>query len=329
MAIAAAVKPKVTKAEDKRAGWAIAIFATVAALLSGVGIGTGDVGHVLSNETGPAIATFALVTVASLLGIIAGWFTDKPSREHWLIRVSAILLAPAVGTALWTGIAFARERPEPSITAGISGTSGHRELRFEVKDSGLRSKDSMIIKVQALTEVRPTDKTATPLYTAALGPGSDGSIDHVGEVPVPPAPASDVEVQAWVNTPQTCYKKKVTVSTGCTTVHLTRLFERPQLTIAWRNPRHSASGLFIAVTARDIAQHRVLLRVVDADRHRAVLVATWPASETGNVDKAVTAIIPRSVGKVCVAASTTESRPDCAAHLGTGDASVITAVPMQ
>jgi hypothetical protein len=327
MELAAAVKPKVTKAEDKRAGWAVAIFATVAALLSGVGIGTGDVGHVLSNETGPAIATFALVTLASLLGVIAGWFTEKPTLEHWLIRGSAILLAPAVGTALWTGIAFARERPEPTITAGISGTSGHSKLRFEVKDSGLRSKDSMIVKVRALTEVGPSSKTAVPLYSAALGPGSDGSVDHVGEVPIPPAPASDIEVQAWVNSPQTCYKKKVVASTGCTTVHLTRLIERPQLTISWRNPRHGGAGLFIAVTARDIAQHRAVLRVVDANRHRAVLVAIWPASATGNVSKAITAIIPRSIKKLCVAASTTEPRPDCSAHPKGEDASVLTRTP--
>jgi hypothetical protein len=196
----------------------------------------------------------------------------------------------------------------------------------------------MIVKVRALTTtftvtepdggMASVKKTAaTPLYTATLGPDSSGKVDRIGEVAVPPSPVSDIEVQAWVKTPHDCYKKDVAASTGCTTVHLTRLFERPQLTLSWRNPRHDGAGVFIVLTARDIADHRAVLRVVDAIRHRTILITSWPASATGNVNKAITAIIPPSVRELCVAASTTRARPDCAEHAGSGDASVLTRTP--
>lgn len=325
MAISRAT-PKIEQPADQRTGWLVAALSAIAALLSAVGIGTGDVGHVLSNESWQAVTTFALVMLGAVLGVAAGWATDNPTAQHWLLRVSTFAFAFAVGAAVWTGIAFAQEEPEPSITAGISGSLGHSQLHFEVKDSGLRSTESMIVKVRALTTNSMT-KNATPLYTAALGPDSKGSVDRVGEVAVPPAPVTDLEVQAWVKTPHNCLKENVVASTGCTTVHLTRLFERPQLTISWRNPRHGGAGLFIALTARDIAEHRAVLRVVDTARHRTLLIARWPASATGNVNKAITAIIPASVHELCVAASTTIARPDCVEHPGSGDASVMTRTP--
>jgi len=326
MAIADA-KPKLENDDDKSTGWLVAALSVVAALLGAVGIGTGDVGHVLSNETGQAIATFALVTLAALLGVAAGWVVDDEGTEHLLLRISTILFAFAVGTALWTGIAFAQEEPEPSITAGISGPPGHSQMHFEVKDSGLRSTEAMIIKVRGLSKDDSGRKIATPLYTAALGPDTKGGIDRSGDVAVPPAPVTDLEVEAWVKSPQTCYKKGVAASTGCTTVHLTRRFERPQLTLSWRNPRHGGAGLFVALTARDIAEHRAVLRIADAVRHRTILLASWPASATGNVTKAITAIVPASARRLCVAASTTRARPDCSEHRGSGDAYILTKSP--
>ena len=243
-----------------------------------------------------------------------------------MLRIGAGCLVLATSAAVWTGVAFASERPEPSITAGILTTHGHNMLRFEIKDSGLGSNDRMTVKIHALTTTN-NGVTPTPLYSASLGPNSTGIVDHAGEVAVPPAPANELEVQAWVGKQYTCYENNVTAHTGCVTVQISRPFEKPQLTVSWRNPRHSRAGLFVFVSARDVSEHRAVLRVVDANRHRQLLVTSWPSSATGDISKAITAIIPPSTRRLCVAVSNTEPRPDCSFHPGSGNAYALTTVP--
>jgi hypothetical protein len=144
---------------------------------------------------------------------------------------------------------------------------------------------------------------------------------------VPPAPANDVELQAWVGKQHNCYAEDAIASTGCTKLHVTRRFEKPQLALAWRDAAHGGAGLGITLSAHDIADHRVVLRVIDAQSNRQLLSAVWPSDGDGSVSEATTAIIPRSTSEVCVAASTTEALPTCSAPPGSGDASVLTSVP--
>lgn len=321
-------KPNIEDPKDKQIGWLVGALTTVALLLSAVGVSTGNVGNVLRNEPDPAIATFVLVTLASIMGASAGWLIDNPHVERFLLRGSVLLLALAVGAAVLTGIAFARERPEPSITASIVAVHGRTMLRFEIRDTGLKANDRMTIKVRALA-LSPKPIGVTALYTATLGPNASGAVDRSDTVAVPPAPYNDLEVQASLGETHTCYEEEVEARAGCTTVHVTRLFERPQLTISWRNPRHSGAGLFISLTARDVAEHRAVLRVADADTHKRLLAASWPSSATGNIHKAITVVIPHSTKMLCIAASTTESKPQCFAHAGSGTAWILTDAPLR
>lgn len=317
-----AAKPKVETETDKSTGWLVGALASVAALLGAVGIGTGQVARVLSNEPALATTTFTLVAFASVAGAGAGWLTTNQRWEHWLLRLSVVLFLVAIGTALATGIKFAQERPKPAIMVHVSTKHGTSQLRFEVKDSGLRDGDMMTVTVKALVHSHPMT-----IYKASVGPEASGVIDHIGEVILPPAPANEVEVQASVGEPHSCSDEKKLGGTGCVIIHIPRPLQQPQLTVSWRNPRHSGAGVFIHLSAHSIVDHRAVLRVVDAKTHHQLLATNWPANGTGDIDKAITAIIPGSTRELCVIASTTESRPACPPHAKATNALVLADTP--
>jgi hypothetical protein len=320
------VKPEF-HAENQTEGWVTSALTTVVALFAVVGIGTGDVPRVLRNHPLPASFTIGFVVLAGFCVVAAGWFVSNQGWEKIVIRAGTLAVAIAVGGAVWTGIESSKERPEPAVTAQIvTNMQGVSTLHFEVKDTGLRSRDRMAVLIRAIPEGTDASVRSTTLYGATLGPDSSGSVDHAGEVAVPPAPDNDVEVQAWVGKRHGCKDEEIP-TTGCVALHITRLFEKPQLSIAWREPAHSDAGAAITLSAHDISNHRVVLRVMNAENGRLLLDASWPSNATGSVEETITAIIPRSTARLCVAASTTESSPSCSTPEGSGDATILTAVP--
>src|SRR5271166_688655 len=109
-------KPSLAK-DEGGAGWLAAGLITFGALLLAVGIGTGDVARVLRNETVPAAITLGLVLLGSILVASAGWLTSNAKREGWLIRAGNAALLAAAAAAFWTGVASAREQPDPAVSA--------------------------------------------------------------------------------------------------------------------------------------------------------------------------------------------------------------------
>lgn len=316
-------------ANNQSEGWLAVALTTFAALFGAVGIGTGDTPRVLRNHALPASITFAAVIAAGVCIAAAGWMVSDPPKEKKLIRLSTLALVIAAFGALWAGIASARERPEPAVTGQIvADAHGESVLRFGVKDSGLRSADRMTVAITAIPEVTGAQPPPTTLYAAALGPDSSGNVDHSGEVAIPPAPENNIELQAWVGRRHSCTDETI-ASTGCIKLHITRLFEKPQLTLTWDAPSRSSDGLKIAVSAHDLASHRVVLRVLDADSQQSLLEAHWPSDDVGDVEQTITATVPRSTKRLCVAASTTESSPSCTVPEGSGDATVLTTVPTE
>jgi hypothetical protein len=317
-------KPKIQDATDKSTGWLVGALTSIAALLGAVGIGTGEVARVLSNQPWWATATFALVAVSSMFGAWAGWLTDKRSWEHWLLRISVVLLFGAFCTAVVTGIKFAQESPKPTITVSVSTSHGVGVLHFEVKDSGLRDGGKMTVTVMAITH---SAAAGTALYTASVGPSSSGAVDHSGEVTLPPSPATEVEVQASVGELHSCSDEQKLGGTGCVVIAIPRPVGPPQLTVSWRNPRHSGAGLYVFLSARNDVDDRATLRVIDLGTHQQLLAASWPANATGDVDKAVTAVVPTSTRRLCVVASMSEAVPACPPRAKPTSALMVTAVP--
>lgn len=319
-------KPKVKAPADKSTGWLVGALTGIAALLGAVGIGTGEIARVLSNQPWWATATFVLVALASMLGASAGWLTEDKDWEHWLLRISVVLLFGAFCTAVVTGIKFAQESPKPAITVSLSNSHGVGVLHFEVKDSGLRDDNKMTVTVVAIKAVTPT-ANGTTLYTASVGPSSSGAVDQSGEVALPPPPATKVEVRASVGSLHSCSEEEKLGGTGCVVLVIPRPVGPPQLTVSWRNPRHSGAGLFVFLSARKDVGDRAALRIIDLRTHHQLLRTSWPATATGNVDKAVTAIIPSSTRRLCVVASMREPVPACPPHAKSTSALVVTAAP--
>jgi hypothetical protein len=247
------------------------------------------------------------------------------------------MLALAAGLAVVTGIVSATEHPAPGITTAIVVNHQGREvLHFGVKASGLKSAQKLAIRVTAVTFIAKTASSGstvfrTPLYVESLGPNSAGEINQQAEVLVPPAPANDLEVQAGTGTLPQCYRAYEPAAAAqppnCSRLHIVRPFEKPQLTIAWRNDRHSQAGLFVHVSAHDLGEHRIVLRIVDALSHHLIIATSWPPTETGLISKSITAIVPASTQRLCVAASTTQTTPSCFPPAGSGTAFVREVAP--
>jgi hypothetical protein len=314
---------------DKPVAWLVSATATVALLLSAVGIGTGDVPHVLRNHPWLAGLLFSAVIVGSLVGAWGAAHVKAGLPGHTQLVVSAIILASAAILALITGVVSATDKADPGMTTAIVTNSQKQQvLRFGVKDSGLKSTEKMTIKVTALTYIAGKgEPLRTSLYAESLGPSYGGNIDQQAEVSVPPAPANDLEVQAGIDQLAKCNGGPETTTTkieqpGCSRLHIVRLFEKPQLTTSWRNDRHNRAGLYIHVRARDLGEHRVVLRVFDAVAHHVILTANWPAPANGLISKSITAIVPRGSRRLCVAASTTQGAPTCSPPAGSGTAFV-------
>ena len=176
-------------AGDKPAAWLVGALATVALLLSAVGVGTGDVPRILRNHPVLAGTMFGLVIAASVVGAAGAWRakTNADSETngggHIELILSTLLLALAAIFALITGIASSTEQPEPGITTAIVvNHQGERVLRFGVKDSDVKSSQKLTIKVNAVTAVTSMGMGTTPLYIESLGPTASGDIDQHGEV---------------------------------------------------------------------------------------------------------------------------------------------------
>jgi hypothetical protein len=324
---------------DNKPGWLVGAVSVIGLLLSAVGISTGEVPRVLRNHPWLGGSTFVLVVAGSLVGATGAWHVrarapgQETRRGHSEIVVGAIMLAAAAVLAVITGIVSATERPEPGITTAITvNHQGRQVFRFAVKDSGLKSAEKMTIRVTALTYLA-SSKTPlrTPLYGESRGPNYAGDINQQGEVLVPPAPANDLEVQAGINRLEECSGPNAAATAvehpGCSRLHIGRAFEKPQLTIAWRNDRHSGAGLFVHVTAHDLGEHRIVLRIVDSARHRLIVAASWPPTASGIISKSLTAIVPASTRRVCVAASSTQATPTCFPPAGSGTAYIRELVP--
>jgi hypothetical protein len=312
-----------------RPGWLVGAVSVIGLLLSAVGIGTGEVPRVLRNHPVLGGSTFVLVVVGSLVGAAGAWHVRLGAGEHrWRahaeVVVGASLLAIAAVLAVITGIVSATERPDAGITTAIAvNRQGRQIFRFAVKDSGLKSSEKMTIRVTALTYLANSKvPLRTPLFGESLGPNTAGDINQQGELLVPPAPANDLEVQAGLKKLEECSGPNASATEaehpGCSRLHIVRAFEKPQLTIAWRNDRHSRAGLFVHVTAHDLGEHRIVLRIVDSASHHLIVTASWPPTASGIISKSLTAIVPGFTRRLCVAASTTQSEPTCFPPGGSG-----------
>src|SRR5256884_2716437 len=213
------------------AGFLLAAIPALGAVLTGLAITGGWVGHMARDHPLASYGAFGLAVLAIFAGGVAAFALREGSTEEQVaiytglgVVVASLLFGVYAGVQTWG------DRAQPSIT--LTPKPGHM-VAVTVRGSGLRSSDHIVVEVDQLVrtpndEGRLTWKAGEPLYGASLGTDRDGTIAYTVNIPLPAGDYDDLGARAWVGEePKTCYARGNT--TGCVRVHVPRPQERPQL----------------------------------------------------------------------------------------------------
>ena len=316
------------------AGFLLAAVPALGAVLTGLAITGGLVGHMARDHPLATYGAFGLAVVAIFAGALAAFALQAGSTTEQLAIYAGLAL---VGTSLllgvYAGVRTWGDRAQPSIT--LTPLPGQR-VAVAVRGSGLRSSEHMLVEVEQLVRAksdqgRLTWKPGERLYGASLGPDGEGEIAYTVQIPLPQGDYDDLGARAWVGAePRPCYSRGNT--TGCVRIHVPRQQERPQLAVSWetyvRVPR-----LLVHLSARNLAQRpaqSMTLRVYGiAGPTPRRMLAEWQLapSETGSFDRRLAVVVGRAYTDVCVVASTATLDPPCPASHDAGTVWSQLAVP--
>jgi hypothetical protein len=317
------------------AGFLLAAIPALGAVLTGLAITGGLVGHMARDHPLASYGAFGLAALAIFAGALATFaFRADSAEERVAIYAGLGFVIGSLLFGVYAGVATWGDRAQPSIT--LTPKAGHT-VAVTVRGAGLRSSDHIVVEVEQLVRApnddgRLTWKAGEPLYGASLGPDGDGKIAYTVNIPLPAGDYDDLGARAWVGEePKACYARGNT--TGCVRVHVPRPQERPQLAVSWetfvRAPR-----LLIRLTAKNLPQRptkSMTLRVygIAADHNRREL-AEWslaPDAE-GEFDRRLAVVVGHAFADVCVVASTSTLEPACPAPAEDGTVWSQLAVPL-
>jgi hypothetical protein len=312
------------------AGFLLAAIPALGAVLTGLAITGGLVGHMARDHPLASYGAFGLAVLAIFAGAVATFaFRAGSTEEQVAIYAGLGLVVVSLLFGVYAGVQTWGDRAQPSIT--LTPKAGHT-VAVSVRGVGLRSSDHIEQLVRAPNDAgRLTWKAGEPLYGASLGPDGDGKIAYSVVIPVPPGDYDDLGARAWVGEePKACYGRGNT--TGCVRIHVPRPQERPQLAVSWetfvRAPR-----LLIRLTAKNLPQRparSMTLRAygITTDHVRREL-AEWslaPSAE-GEFDRRLAVVVGHAFADVCVVASTSTREPNCPAPAEDGTVWSQLAVP--
>ena len=237
------------------AGFLLAAIPALGAVLTGLAITGGLVGHMARDHPLASYGAYGLAVLAIFAGAVATFaFREGSAEERVAIYAGLGLVVASLLFGVYAGVRTWGDRAQPSIT--LTPKPGHT-VAVTVRGAGLRSRDHIVVEVEQLVRAandagRLTWKAGEPLYGASLGPDGDGKIAYTVDIPVPAGDYDDLGARAWVGEePKACYARGNT--TGCVRIHVPRPQERPQLAVSWetfvRAPR-----LLIRLTAKNLPQ---------------------------------------------------------------------------
>jgi hypothetical protein len=302
------------------AGFLLAAIPALGAVLTGLAITGGLVGHMARDHPFATYGAFGLAVLAIFAGAVAAFALREGSAgEQAAVYAGLGLVVASLLFGVYAGVQTWGDRAQPSIT--LTPKAGHT-VAVSVRGAGLRSSDHIVVEVEQLVRAsndvgRLTWKAGEPLYGASLGPDGDGKIAYTVDIPIPAGDYDDLGARAWVgDEPKACYARGNT--TGCVRVHVPRPEEQPQLSVTWetfvRAPR-----LLIRLTAKNLPQRpakSMTLRVygITADLSRRDLVEwSLAADADGEFDRRLAVVVGHAYADVCVVASTSTSEPECPA----------------
>ena len=317
------------------AGFLLAAIPALGAVLTGLAITGGLVGHMARDHPLASYGAFGLAVLAIFAGGVAAFALREGSTEEQVaIYAGLVLVVASLLFGVYAGVQTWGDRAQPSIT--LTPKAGHT-VAVTVRGVGLRSSDHIVVEVEQLVRApndagRLTWKAGEPLYGASLGPDGDGKIAYTVSIPLPAGDYDDLGARAWVGEePKACYARGNT--TGCVRVHVPRPQERPQLAVSWetfvRAPR-----LLIRLTAKNLPQRPAKSMTLRAfgitTEHARRELAVWslaPNAE-GEFDRRLAVVVGHAFADVCVVASTSTREPACPAPAEDGTVWSQLAVPM-
>src|SRR5438046_5479431 len=215
------------------AGFWLAAIPAVGAVLTGLAVTGGLVGHMARDHPLASYGAFGLAVLAIFAGAVATFaFREGSTEEQVAIYAGLGLVVASLLFGVYAGVQTWGDRAQPSIT--LTPKPGHL-VAVTVRGAGLRSRDHIVVEVEQLVRApndagRLTWKAGEPLYGASLGPDGDGKIAYTVDIPLPPGDYDDLGPRAWGGGgPKACYARRSTA--GCVRLHVRRHQERPRTAV--------------------------------------------------------------------------------------------------
>jgi hypothetical protein len=318
-----AAKPAIAT-DNQGAAFLLGGLTVITGVIAALGISGGMVGRMARNEELATAFAFGLTVLAVIVGGLAAWVYKPPSQSTQQSRalwLGFLLLAGAGLAATLAAVSVWGDRTQPRLAATIAKSNGGPILRITVKDSSLHAGDRITVLVKPLLrELQQSSggylySTGLALFRTSIGPDVDGNVNSTFKVPVVPGEYGAIVVSAATqgNETDNCYQTDS--DKACVTLRTVGA-ERPQLRAIWR--RTVANGRVIAVglTADDIPQRTISLRVwgaVNGRWHRHRLLAEWllAPDENGDFHYSEVVPVPADIHRICAVASTIERGLKC------------------
>jgi len=314
MGLQEAVTPEIGP-PNKRAAFLLGALALIATVTTALGVASNDLPSLWRNQPVLSYAAVTLILAAIALGAVAGWILKAEKQpERVCLLVGNGLLGLGLVLLAWAALAFAGDRPEPSITATPIVNNGQTQLEVTVENSKLSSGEDLTVSVDPLTKVERLGEerhynVGRPLFSASYGPNKDGDVNRTITLDVPPGEFDDIGVRAWVDDPTAC--NDIHASTGCVVVRVPIRKEQPQLSFKWVKAGKAGPRLRVHLTALDIPGRSIQFRAQAAKPRGGLLAqANLAPNLAGDID--ANFMLPvKGARVVCVAASTDQPRLRC------------------
>ena len=170
--------------------------------LTVVGVSNGGVAAMAINHEKLVLIGFGGVGLAVAIGaLVVAFDIDGKFLGPSLTLVGTAALIVGIGITAYLALVGPAVAKAPSINVALSQSSGQLILTAHVKASGIPESSQYWFEIDA-REYRKTsggkyDVLGTPLYQNQLGADSQGDIDSIVTLPLPPGTYPAVSIEAW------------------------------------------------------------------------------------------------------------------------------------
>jgi hypothetical protein len=281
-------------------------------LFLALGIKDDKFDRMLSDHKYLAGAAFALAAIAFGVTVMSFTFPqEQKKKKRRLERAAVFALLASLITGITAAVTLQSDRSPPRISATSEIIEdGTTAIKISVAHEKVSAGQHVFILVEHLQRVtkdeRTTYESVRPLYETSVG-AQDGVVKVSLSVALPPELSDNdyIGVKAWVGAnAEDCYATRG-FRTACAQLRVSRTPERPQLRVAWKNPR----TLQLAVSGTNISGQTVSLAAVVTKPRPAAEIVSWllAPSVQGTFSRTLSIRVPSSARTVCVMVSTSSS----------------------